>query len=145
MSLTDLYREIILEHARHPQHKGSLAEPVSFQAGLNNPTCGDEVIVQVRVGPGGTIEEGKFDGVGCSISMAAASIMSGMVAGRTLAEAKQLIDAYTAMVSGKQAPTEELDELAAFAGVAQFPMRVKCATLPFHALQKGIARYEEGF
>lgn len=144
MSLTDLYREIILQHARHPQHKGTLEDPVTFQAGLDNPTCGDEVIVQVRIGPGGTVETAKFDGVGCSISMAAASVMSEMVVGLSLPELKRLIDAYTLMVSGQTPATEELQDLVAFAGVAQFPMRVKCATLPFHALQKGIARYEEG-
>jgi nitrogen fixation NifU-like protein len=144
MSLADLYREIILEHARHPQHKGPLDGPVTLQAGLDNPTCGDEVVVQVRLGPGGLVEAAKFDGVGCSISMAAASIMSEMLVGRTLAQVKELTESYTAMVSGQKAPTDDLQDLVAFAGVAQFPMRVKCAALPFHALQKGISRYEGG-
>lgn len=144
MELSDLYRDIILEHSRHPLHKGRLDEPITLQSSLDNPACGDEVVVWVRVGSSGMIEAASFDGVGCAISMAVASIMSEMLRGRTIAEAKDLANRFTAMVMSQSLPSDDLGELVAFTGVRQFPMRIKCATLPFHALLEGIRRLEGG-
>lgn len=135
--LDDLYREVILDHYRSPHHRGQLAGPDLVARG-NNPVCGDEVTVQVRLADG-TIAEVWTMGNGCSISQASASIMTGGVEGKTLDEALELVGEVEGMMRGKGAPEGEgLDDLVALEGVKKFPARVKCALLGWEALKEAI-------
>jgi len=139
--LQDLYGEVILDHNRRPRNFGRLPG-ASHSAVGHNPLCGDRVEVTLRV-EDGRIEEIAFEGVGCAISTASASMMTEALRGKSLAEARCLFERFHALVTG--APTAgggevpELGKLAAFAGVGEFPMRVKCATLAWHALQSALA------
>lgn len=142
MSLGELYREIIMDHAQNPRNRGKLADP-SFQIGLNNPTCGDEIILYGRVDKEGRVAEATFEGNGCTISMAAASMMTEAVRGKPLTEAKNLLEAYKAMLTGGSSEPDLLGDLESMKGVTQFPMRVKCATLAFNALEKGMEGIEK--
>ncbi|MSR06245.1 MAG: SUF system NifU family Fe-S cluster assembly protein [Gemmatimonadetes bacterium] len=134
--LADLYQQVILDHNRNPRNFGPLAG-ATCQAQGHNPLCGDRVTVFARVS-GPTIEEVAFQGSGCAISKAAASMMTTLVKGRSVAEVEALATRFHSMVtSDPNVPVEaaDLGKLAAFAGVRAFPTRVKCATLPWHALR----------
>ena len=128
----DLYEEVILEHNRHPRHY--LENP----AGSNrhghgfNPLCNDEVSVHLRVA-GGAIEEVGFEGAGCAVSIASASMMTEAVRGKTLEEVGALFQRVHAMLAGN-GPADGVGKLKVLEGVREFPMRVKCATLPWHTL-----------
>jgi len=141
MSLGELYREIIMDHVRSPRGKGSIPTP-DIRVGLDNPTCGDEVVVEARLDDDGRLGDVKFQGEGCTISMAAASMMTETVTGMTLDEALALASAFKRMLMG-EADGADLGELEALSGVRQFPMRVKCASLSFTALEKGIQQAKE--
>ncbi len=135
--LEELYQEIILDHYRRPRNKGKL-NPADLAAREYNPLCGDEIEVTAKLSDG-KIAEIKFDGHGCSISQASASIMTQKLAGKTLGEAAELIESFQKMMRG-DVPFggKEMGELKALEGVLKFPVRVKCATLAWHAAQKGI-------
>jgi nitrogen fixation protein NifU and related proteins len=140
MQLDELYQEIILDHWKHPRGKG-LREPYDAETHHLNPTCGDEVTVRVRLD--GDRVEYSYDGMGCSISQAAASVLYELVDGRPLAEATKVHDAFTELVGGRGTvePDEELlGDGVAFAGVAKYPARVKCALLAWMALKDAVAR-----
>lgn len=135
MDLEELYQTIILEHSRRPRNKGPL-EGATHAAAGHNPACGDEISVQVRIGPGGLIEAAGFTGQGCAISQAAASLLTLKLKGKSPKEALELLRKFVEMVKappggGSAAASDEagLGDLAAFAGVRKFPQRVKCATL----------------
>ena len=135
MSVDALYQEIILDHYKHPRGKGLLGESLaeSFQV---NPTCGDEVTVQVAGDPAHVLI--GYEGQGCSISQASASVMSEMLNGTPVATIKEKRDAFIELMHAKGLgePDEEvLEDGVAFAGVAKYPARVKCALLPWMALQ----------
>jgi nitrogen fixation NifU-like protein len=135
MSVDALYQEIILDHYKHPRGKGLLGDSLaeSFQV---NPTCGDEVTVQVA-GSAADVLIG-YEGQGCSISQASASVMSEMLNGASVATMKEKRDAFIELMHAKGLgePDEEiLEDGVAFAGVAKYPARVKCALLPWMALQ----------
>lgn len=135
--LEELYQEIILDHYRKPRNKGK-AEPSDLSAREYNPLCGDEIEVTARLADG-KIAEIKFDGHGCSISQASASIMTQKLAGKTLAEAEALIANFQRMMRGEiPFGGKEMGELKALEGVLKFPVRVKCATLAWHTAYKGI-------
>ena len=135
--LDDLYRDIILDHYRHPRHRGSLRKPMASHEGLN-PLCGDEVTVDLAV-KDGRIAEIAYRGSGCSISQSSASMMTEAVLGKNLEEAKQLIDSFTAMMRGADdVDPETLGDLEALSGVRKFPVRVKCATLAWHTLDEAL-------
>jgi len=136
--LEELYQEIILDHYRRPRNKGK-AEPADITAQEYNPLCGDEILVTARLADG-KIAEIKFDGHGCSISQASASIMTQKLMGKTLGEAGALIESFQKMMRGEIpfGERKEMGELKALEGVLKFPVRVKCATLAWHTLQKGI-------
>ena len=135
--LDDLYRDIILDHYRHPRHRGSLSKPMASHEGLN-PLCGDEVTVDLAV-KDGRITEIAYRGSGCSISQSSASMMTEAVLGKNLEEAKQLIDSFTAMMRGADdVDPETLGDLEALSGVRKFPVRVKCATLAWHTLDEAL-------
>jgi nitrogen fixation NifU-like protein len=134
--LRDLYQEVILDHSKKPRNFGKPNE-VNHSAKGHNPLCGDRVTVYLNLGAGGLVKEVTFEGSGCAISMASASIMTEMLKGKTLAEAKTLFDKFHGVVTGEDEDIDgadgiDLDRLEALSGVREFPMRVKCATLAWH-------------
>ena len=137
--LRDLYQEIIVDHSKRPRNHRK-PQPMSHEAEGHNPLCGDSVNVYLFV-KDGRVEDVGFEGRGCAISMASASLMTEAVKGKTVAEAKALFDSFHRLVTGKdELPDESLDKLAAFEGVRDFPVRVKCATLPWHTLQAALEK-----
>lgn len=142
--LDDLYQSLILDHSRRPRNPGPLAGANREQRG-RNPLCGDECTLWLRV-DGGTIADVAFVGKGCAISQASASVLTTVVKGRSTTEAAALFDRFHAMVTGRApADAEPLPRsLAAFGGVARFPMRVKCATMAWHALRAALAPELDG-
>lgn len=134
--LRELYQEIILDHGRHPRHFGQL-EGANREADGHNPLCGDKVRVYLRVDSDDKIEDVMFDGRGCAISIASASMMTELLVGKNVSEGKALMEAFLSMVKGEEASfdgvdEDDLDQLQAMSGVSEFPMRVKCATLAWH-------------
>lgn len=139
--LDELYQEIILEHYKRPHGRG-LREPYNGEAHHVNPTCGDEIDVRVNV-VDGVIDDLSYEGMGCSISQAAASVLHDVVNGRTVGDALARNEAFAAMVGGRNEaePDEELlEDGIAFAGVARYPARVKCALLPWMAFKDALVR-----
>lgn len=133
--LQELYQSLILDHNRSPRNFGALEGADRHAEGFN-PLCGDQVKVDLKL-QGDTIADIKFSGNGCAISKASASLMTTAVKGKTLAEAEQLFTGFHGLVTGTNPPADPkqaLGKLAIFAGVAEFPVRVKCATLAWHAL-----------
>ncbi|MBI4277301.1 MAG: SUF system NifU family Fe-S cluster assembly protein [Armatimonadetes bacterium] len=141
MALDDLYREVILDHYSHPRNRGAL-DPADIKVEGANPLCGDELAFYLRVADG-RVSEVRFEGHGCSISQASASMMTEQILGKTLEEARGLIETFKAMMRG-QDPREDRDvgDLVALQGVRKFPVRIKCATLAWVALQQGLEEYE---
>jgi nitrogen fixation NifU-like protein len=134
MDLDTLYQEIILDHYKNPHHAG-LRDPFEAEVHHVNPTCGDEVTLRVHV-TDGVVQDVSYDAVGCSISQAAASVMSDLVIGKTVDEAMSVHGEFLALMQGKGTvePDEDvLEDGIAFAGVAKFPARVKCALLSWMA------------
>ena len=138
--LQELYQSIILDHNRRPKNYGAL-EGASHRAAGRNPDCGDEVTVELKVS-GDRIDDVRFTSAGCAVSRAAASIMTQSVKGKSRAEVETLFTTFHGLVTGKVHPTEQearaMGELAAFSGVARFPIRVKCASMPWHTLQAAL-------
>jgi nitrogen fixation protein NifU and related proteins len=134
MAFDDLYQEIILDHYRNPRNSADLVH-ISDENVHENPSCGDSVKIHAVVKEG-VVEKLEFDGKGCAISMASASMMTDLLAGKTVDEAKQVIARFQKIMRGEGEPTEleAWGDLAALAGVIDFPLRVKCATLSWHAL-----------
>jgi len=130
--LDALYREVILEHNRHPRHFHALEDGRSAEG--HNPLCGDRLRVYVRLHDS-IIADASFQGFGCAIAMASASLMTDSVAGRTIDEAVALFERLRAVLhQPESASVDEIGPLSALAGVRKFPARVKCATLPWQAL-----------
>ncbi|MEI6466327.1 MAG: SUF system NifU family Fe-S cluster assembly protein [Verrucomicrobiota bacterium] len=128
--LTELYQQVILDHNKRPRNRGKLPTANRVAHG-DNPTCGDQCSVYLRL-DGDRIADISFDGSGCAISQASASLMSTQVKGKTGAEAEALFENFHKIVTTGEAP-EEISDLAAFAGVHAFPARIKCATLGWRA------------
>lgn len=139
MALDDLYREVILDHYSHPRNKGTMDDPDIKVEGAN-PLCGDELSIFVRL-VDRTISEVKFLGRGCSISQASASMMTEQISGKTLDEARRLVGRFKAMMHGEPASEDELGDLMALQGVRKFPVRIKCATLSWVALEQGVDEF----
>ncbi|MBN3522951.1 Fe-S cluster assembly sulfur transfer protein SufU [Paenibacillus apiarius] len=136
MQLDDLYRRVIMDHYKKPRNRGTFdADVVTID--LNNPTCGDRISLQLQVNDG-IVEAARYTGEGCSISMSSASMMTEAVKGRTLEQALELADRFSAMVKGEDVTFEEYEDIEALSGVCKFPARIKCATLAWNALRKGI-------
>ena len=141
--LDDLYREVILDHYRSPRNRRSL-ESVDIETRGFNPFCGDEVVLQLKLDQAGLIDEISQGGHGCSISQASASILSDLVRGKTLEEGEKLSGAFREMMRGEELSNDQLDamgDLEALQGVRKFPIRIKCALLPWAALDDGVAEY----
>ncbi len=135
--LTDLYQEIILDHNKRPRNFRELPECTCEAEGLN-PLCGDEVKVFVRM-EDGKLSDVAFQGQGCAISRASASMMTGKTKGRSEAEARGMAAQVREMLVGEEAETpRELGDLAALSGVRKFPARIKCAMLPWHTLEAAL-------
>ncbi|RAP75478.1 Fe-S cluster assembly sulfur transfer protein SufU [Paenibacillus montanisoli] len=136
MELDDLYRRVIMDHYKNPRNRGTLDED-SLTVNLNNPTCGDRITLQLQV-EDGIVKQAKFTGEGCSISMSSASMMTEAVKGKTTEEALALAERFSSFIKGGQEEFEELEDIEALSGVSKFPARIKCATLSWNALRKGI-------
>ena len=141
MNLDSMYREVILDHYKHPHGKG-LAEPFDAEVHHVNPTCGDEVTLRIRLSGTGddpVIETVSFDGQGCAISQASASVLHDQVSGIRLSEAFTMVDEFSSLMRSateKTQPNEELlGDAIAFEGVAQYPARIKCALLSWMAFK----------
>jgi nitrogen fixation NifU-like protein len=137
MDLADLYRDVIVDHNRSPRNRGRLPGACCHAEG-NNPLCGDRLHLDVDL-DGERIRDLRFEGSGCAISTASASLMGEAVKGRTRAEATGLSAEVHRMLTGGAADTARLGKLAALAGVREFPARVKCATLAWHTLNAALA------
>lgn len=138
--LSDLYQEIILDHNRRPRNYGKLDQP-THQAEGHNPLCGDEISVFIQL-EDDRITDISFDGQGCAISKASASLMTSRLKGRTLDEVRAVADDVRELLTGpdeEPADLEKLGDLAALQGVRKYAVRVKCATLAWHALEAALA------
>jgi nitrogen fixation NifU-like protein len=136
--LSDLYQEVILDHGRRPRNFGPLQGATHHAEGLN-PLCGDHLTVHARLEPDGRVAEVRFEGTGCAISKASASVMTGVVKGLGAAEVDALFERFHALVTeGSAVGAEDLGKLAVFGGVHEFPTRVKCASLAWHTLRQAI-------
>jgi len=148
MQLESLYHEIILNHYRHPHHKG-LREPYDAEVRHVNPVCGDEVTLRVTLKDAGgpVIAEVSYDALGCSISQASASVMTELVAGKQVSDAMKVSDEFLALMQskGEAEPSEDvLGDAVAFAGVSRYPARIKCALLPWMAWKDATAQAMAG-
>jgi len=142
--LNSLYQQLILEHYRKPRNKAEL-EDKTVEVHLNNPVCGDEIRLQLRI-EDDHIADVRFTGQGCSISQAAVSMMTTLLKGRPLDEAEGVAHRFTEMMHGDEAAAKDksLGDLRALAGVSKFPVRIKCALLGFEALQKALKESHAG-
>jgi len=148
-ALRELYQEVILDHSRHPRHYGVL-DRASHKAEGYNPLCGDRVTVYLQLGADGRVADIKFEGKGCAISQASASMMTDMLKGRSQADAEKLMEGFLHLVKGEDAPglsEDDRETLDVMSGISEFPMRVKCATLAWHtyknAVEEGATAVEE--
>jgi nitrogen fixation NifU-like protein len=143
-TLDGIYQELILRHYRNPTHRGDMDAPDAVVT-MRNPTCGDDIVLQLRV-VAGVIEDVRFKGQGCAISQASASMMSGMIAGKSFAEAEPLLARFRDLIRGdpEAARDKALGDLRALAGVSKLPRRVKCAMLPWDALEEARKQVEPG-
>lgn len=132
----ELYRELLLDHYRKPRNRGRLAAPTHHAEGAN-PVCGDEVRIDLEV-EGDVLTDIAFEGQGCSISQSSASMMSEQVKAKPRADIARIKAAFEAMLTNGAEPIAELGDLEALQGVAQFPVRVKCALLPWKVLDEGL-------
>ncbi|MEW4368902.1 Fe-S cluster assembly sulfur transfer protein SufU [Paenibacillus sp. WLX1005] len=136
MQLDDLYRRVIMDHYKNPRNRGTFGDD-AVTVNLNNPTCGDRISLQLLV-EDGKVTDAKYTGEGCSISMSSASMMTEAVKGRTYEEALDIADRFSALMKGEEVQFDEYEEIEALSGVNKFPARIKCATLAWNALRKGI-------
>ncbi len=143
MDLKDLYQEIILDHGKNPRNLGKF-DNYNKDAKGNNPLCGDNVHVYLRLNENKKVEDIAFEGHGCAISMASASIMTDMVRGKEEKEVKEIVNDFLGMIKDKDSlennilKDDEKTKLMSLSGVKQYPMRVKCATLSWHTLTSAL-------
>ncbi|MEU4668322.1 Fe-S cluster assembly sulfur transfer protein SufU [Amycolatopsis sp. NPDC023774] len=145
MNLESMYQEIILDHYKNPHGRG-LSDPYDAESFQVNPTCGDEVTLRVKLADG-KVEQVSYEGQGCSISQASTSVLTDLVTGHTVEEAFTTMDAFVELMQGKGKiePDEDvLEDGIAFAGVAKYPARVKCALLGWMAFKDAVARTTTG-
>ena len=138
-----LYQDVILDHFKHPQHRG-LAEPFDSEVHHVNPTCGDEVTLRIRLADG-AVEDVSWEGLGCSISQASTSVMSGLVVGKPVSRALELEQSFLSLMQSRgesvlsEDEAEALEDAVAFEGVSKYPARVKCALLGWMAMKSAVA------
>ncbi|AJC50528.1 Fe-S cluster assembly sulfur transfer protein SufU [Coxiella endosymbiont of Amblyomma americanum] len=131
-NLSDLYQEIVIDYSRKPRNFGRLTNPTYMHDGYN-PLCGDQLTVYLRE-EDGIIKETAFEGKGCAISIASASLMMEALKGKTIVQSKTLFAQFCDLATGKSVSMEKLGKLAALSGISAFPSRVKCATLCWHTM-----------
>lgn len=138
-SLDDLYRRVIMDHYQKPKHRGHFDESEAITVNMNNPTCGDRIQIQLKI-EDGKIKDARFEGDGCSISMASASMMTDAIIGMDVEEAMKLKEIFLSMVQGMDYEQDEIDlgDIEALQGVSKFPSRVKCAALAWKAMERGV-------
>lgn len=143
MRLEQIYQDVILDHYKHPHHRG-LRHPFSAEVHHVNPTCGDEVTLRVALSVDGEmIDDVSYEGQGCSISQAATSVLTDLVIGQTVGDALKMVAAFSEMVSSRgtiDGDEDLLGDAIAFAGVSKYPARVKCALLGWFAFKDALAR-----
>lgn len=140
--MTDLYSDILLDHYKLPRNKGKLAEETHSMEG-KNPLCGDELILHLKL-VDDRIADISFEGNGCAISMASASMLTEDLKGRTIAEVQKRIEQFRSFIrEGKEPDGEPMDDMTSLAGVAQLPVRVKCATLPWTTMEEALKSIPE--
>ena len=144
MDYDELYQEMIRDHYKHPRNKENLAGREDIPV-LDNPSCGDTVQLGVLWSDDDKVEKVFFDGHGCSISMASASMLTEILEGQSAEEAQKTLDTFLAIFRGEQSSDdlEEMGDLMALKGVIGLPVRIKCATLAWHALEAALIRYRE--
>ena len=148
MNLKELYQEIILEHGKNPRNLRK-TEGFNKDAKGNNPLCGDNVHVYLKLNGQKIVEDASFEGSGCAISMASASIMTDLIKGKSDNEAKEIIEDFLGMIKenpelkSKVLKEDDKTKLMCLSGVKQYPMRVKCATLSWHTLTTAIDKSQE--
>ncbi|MBH0157119.1 MULTISPECIES: Fe-S cluster assembly sulfur transfer protein SufU [Fictibacillus] len=142
-NLDQLYRQVIMDHYKNPRNKGVI-EDNALTINMNNPTCGDRIQLTLKV-EDGKIESAKFDGEGCSISLASASMMTQAVKGLPVEDAVKLANIFYDMMLGNDYDDESYDlgDIEALSGVSKFPARIKCATLAWKAMEQGVGKDEE--
>jgi nitrogen fixation NifU-like protein len=141
--LSDLYQEVILDHNRRP-HNFRVIEPASAKQEGYNPLCGDRLTLYLTLA-GDVIKDVAFQGSGCAISKASASLMTDALKGKSIGEARALFDQFHAMItSNPETPAADLGKLSVFAGVREFPTRVKCASLAWHTMKAAVAHEGDG-
>lgn len=141
MGLDSIYTQVITESSRSKEHKYIIPDATAVAEGVN-PTCGDEITLQLKV-KDGVIEDAAYVGDGCAISQASANIMIDLVKGKSVEEAQELIDTFLGMIKGTVTDEEQLEELEdgiAFEGIAKMPARVKCAVLGWHTLEDALKK-----
>jgi nitrogen fixation protein NifU and related proteins len=135
-NLDTLYRQVIMDHYKNPRNKGVLEDSLTID--MNNPTCGDRIRLTLQI-EDGSIKDAKFEGEGCSISMSSASMMTQAIKGQSVETALKLSKIFSDMMQGKDYDDDvELEDIEALQGVAKFPARIKCATLAWKAMEKGV-------
>jgi len=139
IALDALYREVILDHHRHPRNFGKLAGADITEEGYN-PLCGDRVEIAVKISDGKVLAGCNFTGEGCSICMASASMMTEEVLGKPLSEVQETIDGFRALMKGEECPLAVEGDLESLVGVRNFPVRIKCALLPWTTLHNGLLK-----
>ncbi|MGX7728426.1 Fe-S cluster assembly sulfur transfer protein SufU [Rhodococcus sp. 2H158] len=146
MRMEQMYQEVILDHYKHPHHRG-LREPYGAEVHHVNPTCGDEVTLRVHLADDGTVADVSYDGQGCSISQASTSVLTDQVIGVPLDRALATVDAFAEMVGSRGTVEGDEDVLGdgiAFAGVSKYPARVKCALLGWMAFKDAVVQIADG-
>ncbi|SFL95903.1 Fe-S cluster assembly sulfur transfer protein SufU [Salibacterium qingdaonense] len=141
-NLDTLYRQVIMDHYKNPRNKGDM-EGETLHVNMNNPTCGDRIQLQLKV-EDDKISDAKFVGEGCSISLSSASMMTEAVKGQPVENALEMSDIFSQMVQGEDYDDKyDLGDIEALQGVTKFPARIKCATLAWKAMEKGLGNEEE--
>ncbi|MBD0382718.1 Fe-S cluster assembly sulfur transfer protein SufU [Paenibacillus sedimenti] len=141
MQLDDLYRRVIMDHYKNPRNRGKFESDEAVTIDLNNPTCGDKISLQMQV-EDGLVKNAKFLGEGCSISLSSASMMTDAVKGKALDEALKMAENFSGLMKGETVEFE-YEDIEALSGVNKFPARIKCATLAWNALRKGIEQSQK--
>ncbi|PQP82439.1 SUF system NifU family Fe-S cluster assembly protein [Paenibacillus sp. PCH8] len=136
MQLDDLYRRVIMDHYKNPRNRGTFDND-AVTVNLNNPTCGDRISLQIML-KDGIVQEAKYTGEGCSISMSSASMMTEAVKGKTMEQALDMANRFSSLMKGEEVDFDDYEDLEALSGVNKFPARIKCATLAWNALRKGM-------
>ncbi len=143
MEFEDLYQDIILDHYKNPRNFGE-GSPTCTTVEHDNPVCGDHIKLMLYLNEQGKIEEVKFSGSGCAISVASASMMTEAIKGKTVEQARKIIGDVLAVMRGEKAPDvlDEYGDISALKGVIKFPVRIKCASLSWHAAEDALNRNE---